>query len=483
VLAFDQVTALRLQGVNIRVTNNSWGGGSFTQSLKDAMARAEAAGILHVCAAGNSNQNTDASPMYPAAYANRGIVSVLASDQNDAGASFTNYGLASVDISAPGVSTLSTVPTGACQLCDSGGYKLLSGTSMATPHVTGVLAALFQRNSALTPIEARDLVLDPGSYDTLSDAKATSSSTGGRVNFAKALANPRVFDPVLNHFPTLTKASDVVASAGSRIDLTATAVDPDSDPLRTAYMAGASRQSGWLFGWMLTLLFPNTNVFTAPTLALTATLPYDTSVADGRGGSSSGRQYVTVLPALAPVHPSGTLTVYPAEGPVGTKITATFGVKNSKNARSGWDLWIGQKSGASGSCCFTGTSVSFTLDTVGVYRVGTQSIDGSLNLSTRQSAVVRIGGATGEPPIASATLDKQSGAVPMTVSVDMNASTDPDGSIAKYLLGCGDGSLTSLRNAQGSCTFTTPGTYWMLMAVQDKSGNMDVISGYVVATP
>jgi PKD repeat protein len=146
-------------------------------------------------------------------------------------------------------------------------------------------------------------------------------------------------------------------------------------------------------------------------------------------------------------------------------------------------LWIGQKSGASGSCCFTGTSVSFTLDTVGVYRVGTQSIDGSLNLSTRQSAVVRIGGATGEPPIASATLDKQSGAVPMTVNVDMSASTDPDGTIAKYLLGCGDGTLTSLRNAQGSCTFTTPGTYWMLMAVQDKSGNMDVISGYVVATP
>ena len=161
-LAFDQVTALKQQGVNVRLTSNSWGGGGFSQSLKDAMARAEAAGILHVCAAGNSNQNADASPMYPGAYPNQGIVSVLASDQSDAGAWFTNYGLASVDIAAPGVNTLSTVPSGTCKLCDSSGYKLLSGTSMATPHVTGVLAALFQLNPVLTPNEARDLVLDPG---------------------------------------------------------------------------------------------------------------------------------------------------------------------------------------------------------------------------------------------------------------------------------------------------------------------------------
>src|SRR5206468_3389406 len=151
--------------------------------------RAEAAGILHVCAAGNSNQNADTTPMYPAAFDNGGIVSVLASDKNDTGASFTNYGLANVDIAAPGVSTLSTVPMGTCTLCDPSGYKLLSGTSMATPHVSGVLAALFHRNPNLTTNEARNVVLDPGSYDTLSDAKAKSTSTGGRLNFAKALAN------------------------------------------------------------------------------------------------------------------------------------------------------------------------------------------------------------------------------------------------------------------------------------------------------
>src|SRR5262249_6405523 len=155
VLAFDQVTALKQRGVNIRVTNNSWGSGAFSQALKDAMTRGEAAGILHVCAAGNSNQNADSAPMYPAANDNRGIISVLATDQNDVGGTFTNFGLSGVDIAAPGVSTLSTVPKGNCALCDASGYKLLSGTSMATPHVTGVLAALFHLNPAMTPDQAR----------------------------------------------------------------------------------------------------------------------------------------------------------------------------------------------------------------------------------------------------------------------------------------------------------------------------------------
>src|SRR5262249_57419721 len=63
----------------------------------------------------------------------------ISSDQSDAGAYFTNYGVGNVDIAAPGVSTLSTVPTGNCPLCDPSGYKSLSGTSMATPHVTGVI--------------------------------------------------------------------------------------------------------------------------------------------------------------------------------------------------------------------------------------------------------------------------------------------------------------------------------------------------------
>jgi subtilisin family serine protease len=486
VLAFDQVTALKQQGVNVRLTNNSWGGGGFSQSLKDAMARGEAAGILHVCAAGNSNQDADASPMYPAAYDNRGIISVLASDKKDVGASFTNYGLASVDIAAPGVSTLSAVPMGTCKLCDPSGYKLLSGTSMAAPHVSGVLAALFNQNPALTATEARDVLLDPGSYDTLSDAKAMSTSTGGRLNFAKALANPLLFAPVLNQFPVLIMGPDVVASAGGPVSLTATAFDPDKDALRMVWST-TSAESQWLFGWMLNAIFPPSggSSFSAPSVLRTVTVPYDVSVADGRGGSARGRSYVTVEPALSPGQPpSGTLAVSPTDAPVGSTITVSYPVTDPEMSPTGWDLWVGTKYVAIGRCCFTGASTTLTLNNAGVYRFGTQAIDQMLNLSTRQSAVVRIGGATGEPPIARATLDTISGPVPLTVNIDMSASVDPDGTkIPTYLFSCKEGSLTRSRKPQGSCTFTTPGVHWIKLLVQDNSGYVDQISAYVTATP
>src|SRR5262249_40558676 len=154
-------------------------------------------------AAGNSATNADINPLYPAALDNRGIVSVLATDNNDAAAYFTNYGLAGVDIAAPGVGTLSTVPMGTCKLCDQSGYKLLSPTSMATPHVAGVLAALFHTNPALTPNQARDVLLDYASYDALTDPTAATTTTGGRLNFFKVLNNPiRTMAP-LNGFPTL----------------------------------------------------------------------------------------------------------------------------------------------------------------------------------------------------------------------------------------------------------------------------------------
>src|SRR5207249_3481781 len=117
---------------------------------------------------------------------------------------------------------------GTCSLCDPSGYKLLSGTSMATPHVSGVLAAMFHKNPALTTNEARDVILDPGSYDALSDQRAQTTSTGGRLNFAKSIANPLLFAPVLNNFPTLTMGSDVFASAGSQVNLTANATDRDN---------------------------------------------------------------------------------------------------------------------------------------------------------------------------------------------------------------------------------------------------------------
>ena len=486
VLAFDRITALKQQGVNVRLTNNSWGSGGFSQALKDAMARAEAAGILHVCAAGNSNQNADTFPMYPAAYDSRGIISVLASDQNDRGGTFSNYGLARVDIAAPGVSTFSTVPTGSCKLCDRSGYKVLSGTSMAAPHIAGVLAALFQQNPALTVTQARDIVLDQSSYDMLTDTKARSSSTGGRLNYAKALANPLLVAPVLNNFPVVDPGANVFASAGTQVNLTASAGDADNDPLRMAWN-NVGTQSEWLFSWMLTSILPSTGgsslSFTAPSVGRTTTVPYAVSVADGRGGSAQSRKYVTI--AAAPnsaLAPTGALTVSPTDIPVGGTVTVSFPTTGQGSV--GWDMWAATKYVVSGSCCFTNPSTAVIFNSAGVYRISTQAIDQALNLSARQSAVVRVGGATGEPPIAAATLDKLTGPAPLKINFDMSASVDPDGGkIPTYLFGCEEGSLLRSRKAQGSCTFTTPGVHWIKLLVQDVSGYVDQVSAYVVVTP
>jgi subtilisin family serine protease len=488
ILCFERVLALKQQGFNIRVTNNSWGGGGYSQALKDAMEAVEAAGVVNVCAAGNSGVNADLAPMYPAAYNNRGIVSVLASDQNDYGAYFTNFGLGSVDLAAPGVSILSTVPAGSCSLCDASRYRIASGTSMAAPHVAGVLAAMFQRNPSLSPAQARDALLDPGSLDALTETRATTTSTGGRLNLQKALGNPVLNAPQLNGFPVLSSVPDVGANAGDTVNLTAAASDPDNDPLRVVWFNPSyTTASHWLMSWGLNQVFPAPSgpsvSFQAPALARTVTAPYAVAVADGKGGSASDVAQVTVYQSPYPGGaPEGTLTVTPTSGPVGTVVTITNNAVDPEGGPVAWDIWATSQ-GGTGICCRT-SSHTLTMNAAGAYRISSQAIDRELRLSNRQSVVVRIGGATGTPPIASATYDKLTGPAPLTVNVNLSGSYDPDGSIQRYTTICnyatGGWAYTT---SSVSCTYDTPGIYWMVSYVTDNDNLRDLISAYVVVTP
>lgn len=133
--AIDYITDLKKRhNLNIVATNNSWGGGAFSQSLKDAIERANAADILFIAAAGNDGRNIDALPSYPASYDNANIISVgaLWLDEKAAVPSYSNYGATAVDLFAPGHRIWSTTPGNT--------YANYSGTSMATPHVTGAAA-------------------------------------------------------------------------------------------------------------------------------------------------------------------------------------------------------------------------------------------------------------------------------------------------------------------------------------------------------
>lgn len=162
------------------VLSNSWGGGGFSQSLYDSIKAANDAGIVFVAAAGNRSRNNDVVPAYPASYDLPNIVSVAASDRNDNLASFSNYGKTSVDLAAPGVDIYSTLPDNS--------YGLNSGTSMATPHVTGVIALLKAHAPHLTMQQLIERVVSTTDSIASMNGKVASN---GRLNAYKAIMNLR----------------------------------------------------------------------------------------------------------------------------------------------------------------------------------------------------------------------------------------------------------------------------------------------------
>ena len=160
-----------------KIINNSWGGTAKSQSLENEIEHAEDKGVLLVVAAGNNSQDIDKDPFYPADYTNGNILSIAAITASGSLASFSDFGSKNVDLGAPGDSIVSTYPTST--------YKVLSGTSMATPYVTAAAAMLFKQNSDLTYSKLRSLIK---SHVIANPALGGKSVTGGQLNVQAALA-------------------------------------------------------------------------------------------------------------------------------------------------------------------------------------------------------------------------------------------------------------------------------------------------------
>ncbi len=160
---------------DVRVLSNSWGGGGFSQALLDEIKRAGDNGMLFVVAAGNNGYDNDRSPFYPASYNSPNLITVAATDNSDALASFSNYGAGSVQLGAPGVNILSTVL--------GGQYGYLSGTSMAAPHVSGAAALVLSRCALDTAALKANLV----EQVDLVPALNSITVSGGRLNVHNAL--------------------------------------------------------------------------------------------------------------------------------------------------------------------------------------------------------------------------------------------------------------------------------------------------------
>lgn len=174
--AINYVIDRRKAGVNVGVISASWGSTQRSQALEDVIKKAYEAGILFVAASGNSSVDTDRSPHYPSSYKVGNVISVAALDRNDSLTSFSNYGLKSVHIGAPGKDILSTYLNHE--------FKESSGTSMATPVVAGVAALVLSKNPKMSVDELRKHLLE--SVDKLPALK-TKVVSGGRINAAKAV--------------------------------------------------------------------------------------------------------------------------------------------------------------------------------------------------------------------------------------------------------------------------------------------------------
>ncbi|MBA3936007.1 MAG: S8 family serine peptidase [Planctomycetes bacterium] len=187
----DAVEAIYFANAHhVQVMSMSWGGLDDSVTLKAAIDDAGTHGILCVAAAGNSANNADISPEYPAAFTSSNLISVLATDATDQRAYFSNAGAGSVDVGAPGVDVLSTLPMIAtAQMRTNGlcaGYGLLSGTSMATPHVAGACALLWSNEPSLTAAQVKLRVLQ--SADRLSSLAGLCVSEG-RLDLDRLLRN------------------------------------------------------------------------------------------------------------------------------------------------------------------------------------------------------------------------------------------------------------------------------------------------------
>jgi subtilisin family serine protease len=263
------------------VLNNSWSDWNYSQALQDTISEVTASGCLVVAAAANSSSET---PEYPAAM--NGVISVSATDNRDALASFSNYG-PRIDVAAPGVSIYSTFPMTATPAMDNRGlapeYGYLDGTSMAAPHVTGLAALVKSNNIAFTGADISRVLQQ--SADDLGEPGWDIYFGYGRINAQKAL--------LMNSVPARIASPAEGTRLHGAVTVTGSASYPNMTQYQLEYGAGKA-PAAWV------QLISSTSPVTNGVLGSldTTTLPDGDYVLRLTVRNSQGNAYVDRIPVL-----------------------------------------------------------------------------------------------------------------------------------------------------------------------------------------
>ncbi|TMO03417.1 S8 family serine peptidase [Pseudoalteromonas sp. S558] len=482
----DYMVGLKNSGVNLRVLNNSWGGGGYSQALADAIASSEAAELLFVAAAGNDTIDNDVNPHYPSNYENASVLSVASTDQTDGISWFSHWGLTSVDMGAPGSAILSTTP--------GNSYASYSGTSMATPHVAGAAALVLSINPDLTTQELKELLMNSGDANTALQGKTVA---GTRLNVHQALVDA---DPTPGFKLSVTPQSQQItagetvtytftigsiagwdsevtldlASSLEGVSLSRTTANPGDDVELNVETTNDTPWGEYEFTVTATsgelVKTKTVELMIQPAGLNDFTYSNDDSVAIPDNSPEGARSVINVADELTIFGTAANVDItHTYSGDLVVKLISAQGseVTLQSNIGGGNDDIVKRFT----SDAFNGEVATgdWTLNVVDTGAADTG------NINTWSLTFSALGEVSSQPPRADFTVDTQG-----LTALFVDTSSDVNSDITQWSWNFGDGATSA--DPRPVHTYSEPGSYTVELTVTDSEGNTDTSTQIVVVS-